>query len=88
MEKKYKLLALDKEIASRKKSLNEELSKEYFDVYFINKLSDEIKQLVVDKETVTINTDKKIRYVLTPQQYIEYKAQQSKKKKFLLFNKH
>ena len=90
MEKKYKILVLDKEISSRRKSLNEELSKEFFDVYFIDKLSDEIKQLVVDKETVTINSDKKIRYVLSPKQYVEYKSKQNKqkKKKFFLFNKH
>ncbi len=90
MEKKYKILVLDKEISSRRKSLNEELSKEFFDVYFIDKLSDEIKQLVVDKETVTINADKKIRYVLSPKQYVEYKSKQNKqkKKKFFLFNKH
>lgn len=81
MEKKYKILVLDKEIASRRKSLDEELAKENFDVYFINKLSDEIKQLVVDKETININTDKKIRYVLSPKQYIEYKEKQKKSKK-------
>lgn len=81
MEKKYKILVLDKEIASRRKSLDEELAKENFDIYFINKLSDEIKQLVVDKETITINADKKIRYVLSPKQYIEYKEKQKKSKK-------
>ena len=81
MEKKYKILVLDKEIASRRKSLDEELAKENFDIYFINKLSDEIKQLVVDKETININTDKKIRYVLSPKQYIEYKEKQNKSKK-------
>ena len=57
------------------------MSKENFDIYFINKLSDEIKQLVVDKETITINADKKIRYVLSPKQYIEYKEKQNKSKK-------
>ena len=81
MEREYKILAIDKEISSRQKMIDEELSKEYFDVFFIDELTKEIKILTVDKTTVNINVDKKIRYVLSPEQYTKYKQKQNKKNK-------
>ena len=81
MERKYKTLALEKEISSKKKILDEELTSEFSDVFLIDALSREIKALAVDKETVNINIDKKIRYVLPPEQYLKYKQKQNKKNK-------
>lgn len=81
MERKYKILALEKEISSKKKILDEELISEFSDVFLIDALSKEIKALAVDKETVNINIDKKIRYVLPPEQYLKYKEKQNKKNK-------
>ena len=81
MERKYKTLALEKEISSKKKILDEELVNEFSDVFLIDALSKEIKALAVDKETVNINIDKKIRYVLPPEQYLKYKEKQNKKNK-------
>jgi hypothetical protein len=79
MERKYKTLVLDKEISLKKQLLDEELTNEFADVFFIDELSKDIKSLAVDKETVNINVDKKIRYVLTPDQYLKYKQKQNKK---------
>ncbi|MCR4662484.1 MAG: hypothetical protein K5622_01190 [Endomicrobiaceae bacterium] len=81
MERKYKILALDKEIILKKKMLYEELVNDFSDVFLIEELSKDIKLLAVDKETVNINVDKKIRYVLSAEQYLKYKQQQNKKDK-------
>lgn len=80
MERKYKTLVLDNEINIKKKLLNEELARSFSDVFLIDELSKEIKLLAVDKETVDINVEKKIRYILTPEQYLNYKSQKNKKK--------
>lgn len=81
MEKKSKNSTLDKEIYSRKKSLYEELAKDMYDVYVVDSLSKEIKELMADKESVNINVDKKLRYVLDSEQFLKYKQLQDKKKK-------
>ena len=81
MERQSKILTLDKEINSKKKLLDEELSGGFTDVFLIDELSREIKALAVDKETVNINVDKKIRYILAPEQYLKYKQVQNKKNK-------
>ena len=81
MERKYKTLILDKEINLKKKMLNEELASDFLDVFLIDALSRDIKLLAVDKEIVNINVDKKIRYVLTPEQYLKYKRKQNRKNK-------
>jgi len=81
MEKKSKLSTLDKEISSRKKSLIEELAKDMHDVFVVDALSKEIKELTIDKETVSINVDKKLRYILDSEQFLKYKEQQNKKNK-------
>lgn len=81
MERQSKILALDREINSKKKLLDEELSGGFTDVFLIDELSKEIKSLAVDKETVNINVDKKIRYILAPEQYLKYKEKQNKKNK-------
>ena len=81
MEKQCKFSVLDKEISSRKKMIDDELSKSYFDIFVIDELSKEIKILTADKEKVDINVEKKIRYVLSPEQYVKYKEKQNKKKK-------
>ena len=70
-----------KSAENKKKLLDEELAGGFTDVFLIDELSKEIKILVVDKETVNINVDKKIRYILAPEQYLKYKEQQSKKNK-------
>lgn len=80
MERKYKILAIEKEITLRKKMLEEELSKDNYNVFLVEKLSSEIKILAIDRETVDINVDKKIRYVLDFDQYLKYKEKQKKKK--------
>lgn len=80
MERKYKILAIEKELDLKKKMLDEELSKDFYDVYYVEDLSNEIKKLAVDKETVSINVAKKIRYVLDSDQYLKYKEQQKKNK--------
>ncbi len=81
MEKKSKISTLDKEISSRKKSLIEELAKDMHDVFVVDALSKEIKELTIDKETVSINVDKKLRYILDSEQFLKYKEQQNKKNK-------
>ena len=81
MERNCKTLVLDNEINLKKKMLNEELARNLADVFLIDELSKEIKLLAVDKETVDINVDKKIRYVLTQEQYLEYKQKNKKNKK-------
>lgn len=81
MERKSKNSTLDKEIYSRRKSLIEELAKDMHDVFVVDALSREIKELVSDKETVNINVDKKLRYVLDSEQFLRYKKAQSKKSK-------
>ncbi len=81
MERKSKISALDKEISSREKMLDEELASVFSDAFLIDALTKEIKALVVDKVTVNINIDKKIRYVLDSQQYLRYKQKQNKKNK-------
>ena len=81
MERKSKISALDKEISSREKMLDEELANDFSDAFLIDALTKEIKALVVDKVTVNINIDKKIRYVLDSQQYLKYKQKQNKKSK-------
>ena len=81
MERKYKTLVLDNEINLKKKMLNEELASDFSDVFLIDELSKDIKALAVDKETIDINVEKKIRYVLSPEQYLKYKQKQNKKNK-------
>ncbi|MBR4633365.1 MAG: hypothetical protein IKO48_08645, partial [Elusimicrobia bacterium] len=81
LERKSKLFALEKEMSLRKKTLDEELAKKFQDVFLINDISEEIKKLAVDIETVNINVDKKIRYVLDPEQYLQYKQLQNDKTK-------
>ena len=81
MERKYKTLVLDNEIKLKKKMLDEELASDFSDVFLIDELSKDIKSLAIDKETVYINVEKKIRYVLSPDQYLKYKQKQNKKNK-------
>lgn len=81
MERKYKTLILDNEIKLKKKMLNEELASDFADVFLIDALSKDIKSLAVDKQTVDINVEKKIRYILTSEQYLKYRKKQNKKNK-------
>lgn len=81
MERKSKILVINKELNYRKKLLDEELANELQDAFIIEEISREIKILAADKETVNINVDKKIRYVLDREQYLIYKRNQNKKNK-------
>ena len=80
MERKYKILVLDNEINLKKKMLSEELASDFSDVFLIDELSKNIKSLAVDRETVDINVEKKIRYVLSPEQYLQYKQNKKNQK--------
>ena len=80
MERKYKILVLDNEINLNKKMLSEELASDFSDVFLIDELSKNIKSLAVDRETVDINVEKKIRYVLSPEQYLQYKQNKKNQK--------
>ena len=73
LERRSKTLTLDREIAVRRKMLDEELANDMYDVYIVEEIAREIKSLVVDKETVNLNIDKKLRYVLDSEQYLKYK---------------
>lgn len=81
MERKSKILVINKELNYRKKMLDEELANEIQDAFIIEEISREIKMLAADKETVNINVDKKIRYVLDSEQYLMYKQNKNKKNK-------
>lgn len=81
MERKSKILVINKELNYRKKLLDEELSNELQDAFIIEEISREIKMLAADRETVNINVDKKIRYVLDSEQYLIYKRNKNKKNK-------
>ncbi|MBO7610968.1 MAG: hypothetical protein J6T23_02025 [Elusimicrobia bacterium] len=81
MERKSKILVIDKELNYRKKLLDEELANEIQDAFIIEEISREIKMLTADIETVNINVDKKIRYVLDSEQYMTYKKNKNKKNK-------
>lgn len=78
MERRSKISSIDNGIFARKQMLDEELSKESYDDFVIDKISKEIKTLVVDKETINLNVDKKLRYVLGPDKYLIYKQKQDK----------
>lgn len=80
MERKYKILVLDNEINLKKKMISEELASDFSDVFLIEELSKSIKSLAVDRETVDINVEKKIRYVLSPEQYLKYKQNKKPQK--------
>jgi hypothetical protein len=80
MERKYKILVLDNEINLKKKMISEELASDFSDVFLIDELSKSIKSLAVDRETVDINVEKKIRYVLSPEQYLKYKQNKKTQK--------
>lgn len=80
MERKYKILVLDNEINLKKKMISEELASDFSDVFLIDELSKSIKSLAVDRETVDINVEKKIRYVLSPEQYLKYKQNKKPQK--------
>ncbi len=73
LERRSKILALDREISYRRKMLDEELANDMYDVFLVEEIAREIKALVVDKETVNLNIDKKLRYVLDSEQYLRYK---------------
>lgn len=81
MERKSKILVINKELNYRKKLLDEELANELQDAFIIEEISREIKMLAADRETVNINVDKKIRYVLDSEQYLIYKRNKNKKNK-------
>ena len=81
IERRSKLLALDKEISYRRKLLDEELANDMYDAFTVDEISKEIKELVIDKETVNLNVDKKLRYVLDSDQYLKYKQKQKSKNK-------
>ncbi len=81
MERKSKISTINKEISYRRKLLDEELAKEMQDVFIVEDISREIKILAADRETVNINVDKKIRYVLDSEQYLIYKRNIEKKNK-------
>jgi len=81
IERKSKILALDKEISYRRKLLDEELANDMYDAFTVDEISKEIKELVIDKETVNLNVDKKLRYVLDSDQYLKYKQKQKNKNK-------
>ncbi|MBR3655299.1 MAG: hypothetical protein IKN62_07730 [Elusimicrobia bacterium] len=81
MERKSKISSINKEISYRRKLLDEELAKEMQDVFIVEDISREIKILAADRETVNINVDKKIRYVLDSEQYLIYKRNIEKKNK-------
>ena len=81
MERKSKILVINKELNYRKKLLDEELANELQDAFIIEEISREIKMLAADRETVNINVDKKIRYILDSEQYLIYKRNKNKKNK-------
>ena len=81
MERKSKILVINKELNYRKKLLDEELANELQDAFIIEEISREIKMLAADRETVNINVNKKIRYVLDSEQYLIYKRNKNKKNK-------
>ncbi len=81
IERRSKILALDKEISYRRKLLDEELANDMYDAFTVDEISKEIKELVIDKETVNLNVDKKLRYVLDSDQYLKYKQKQKNKTK-------
>ena len=81
IERRSKILALDKEISYRRKLLDEELANDMYDAFTVDEISKEIKELVLDKETVNLNVDKKLRYVLDSDQYLKYKQKQKNKAK-------
>ena len=81
LERKSKISTINKEISYRRKLLDEELANEMQDVFIIEEISREIKILAADRETININVDKKIRYVLDSEQYLIYKRNMEKKNK-------
>ena len=74
-------MVINKELNYRKKLLDEELANELQDAFIIEEISREIKMLAADRETVNINVDKKIRYILDSEQYLIYKRNKNKKNK-------
>ncbi|WP_372518875.1 hypothetical protein [Candidatus Ruminimicrobiellum ovillum] len=78
LERRSKIFALDREISIRRKMLDEELANDMYDVFVVEEIARELKNLVVDKETVNLNIDKKLRYVLDSEQYLKYKRKKKR----------
>lgn len=78
MEEKYKVGAIEKDLQIKKKMLEDELSKDNFDAYVIDNLSNDIKQLASDIEKIRIDAKKKTRRILLPEQYSQYELQKNK----------
>lgn len=81
MEENGKISALEKDLQTRKKMRDDEIAKPDCDVYAIDNLTEEIKMLTADIESVLIETKKKIRSIMFSDQYKKYEAKKNKKLK-------
>lgn len=81
MEEESKIIALENELAVRRRLLDEELSKQDFSEYSATNLLNDIKYLNNDLEQIKFDKKRKERYLLTQEQYIQYQQDLEKKQK-------
>lgn len=81
MEEESKIIALENELAVRRRLLDEEFAKQDFSEYSVTNLLNDIKYLNNDLEQIKFDKKRKERYLLTQEQYIQYQNDSEKKQK-------
>ncbi|MFA7073631.1 MAG: hypothetical protein WC234_00415 [Endomicrobiaceae bacterium] len=81
MEEESKIIALENELAVRRRLLDEEFAKQNFSEYSVTNLLNKKKNLNNDLEQIKFDKKRKTRYLLTQEQYIQYQHNLEKKQK-------